>query len=98
MSAHTPAPWEATENDVTGCAYITSDATGGEVAVLYADKSDERDADARLIAAAPDLLKAASAAVEIVKESWGDDQIEHGDCQACNLLLAAIAKATGGES
>ncbi len=56
-----------------------------EVGTLLGQTMQQRD----------ELLIAAQMAVEIIKESWGDEQIERGDDQASNLLIAAIAKATG---
>jgi hypothetical protein len=40
-----------------------------------------------------DALRAAMTnAVEIIKDSWGLDQIEAGDDQACNVLMTALNK------
>jgi hypothetical protein len=50
-------------------------------------KHDETEANAQLIAAAPDLLAAAIAALSII-------QIERPDGSICADLIAAIRKAT----
>lgn len=62
---------------------------------LSAALNAQAEAIDRLKTAAPELLAAAIHAVEIITDSYGEDQIADGDCQACNVLRAAIAKATG---
>jgi hypothetical protein len=50
----------------------------------------EREANARLVAAAPDLLEAAKQALQVfVDQGWDDD------LSAAKSLKAAIAKAEG---
>lgn len=81
---HTKGPWigQKFSND-QGLVY--SESTGKNIAVCY----DTKNAD--LIAAAPDLLEALS---HIVVDSDGDGFI----CkEAMPLIVAAIAKATGGQ-
>ena len=83
---HTPAPWRASPSDapeqgVYGCGYRVAQMTGGEIG---------RDAaNARLIAAAPDLLAALEMAL-----IWLDYEGKY-DVQG---IRAAIAKATGGDA
>lgn len=90
MSAHTPGPWGfSTEPQPNGCPIVG--ARGLMVAMLAhtIHQDDQREvalANARLIAAAPDLLEALTVLVEnggIGPESMFDD------------ARAAIAKATG---
>ena len=50
-------------------------------------------ANAHLIAAAPDLLAALETALEMLIDSWGDEQIAAGDDQVANVIKEAIAKA-----
>ncbi len=52
----------------------------------------ERDA---LIAAAPEMYKAIAWAMEILTDSWGEEQLAAGDDQVYNVLAAALAKAEG---
>lgn len=83
-SAHTPGPWNVSEP--TG-AYIQSPA-GGIAALTYG----AREADARLIAAAPDLLAALTALV------WQMDRMDDLPDEIEQMLAearAAITKATG---
>ena len=61
----------------------------------YGVKLDEAEAHARLIAAAPDMLAALVTALEMLVDSWGEEQIAAGDDQVANVLKVAIAKAKG---
>ena len=108
MSGHTPGPWEQSHRK--GCdgvyevfrtqVYPASDPDN-TIATLHwhSVKTDEgfatdREANARLIAAAPDLL----AALEDALDAWethnktGDGMQGHWESDA----RAAIAKAKGG--
>lgn len=111
MSAqHTPGPWESVKEDGdewwfggTGGRQICIRAVGGKswesFAVLGAEEAEtEADANARLIAAAPELLEALRSAVHLYTQ-YGlvsgapVDGISGG--QWVNEARAAIAKATG---
>lgn len=61
-----------------------------KAADLLAALADLADAQAQENAK---LRAAARDAIEIIKDSWGEDQIEAGDDQACNVLLAALGDA-----
>lgn len=87
---HTPGPWRATK-ERRGREQTTldiRDGDGRQVAMCngYVAQNDEEEAfaNARLIAAAPDLL----AAAKMVMENPGH--------KAIAMLEAAIAKAEGG--
>lgn len=87
-ATHTPGPWAA--DLVSGSFYIVTDS-GRTIAVRTRginESREEVDANARLIAAAPDLLEAAKhAAME-----WR----LHGQLtDSCRVLEAAIKKAEG---
>lgn len=90
MSKHKPGPWEFTENDcgigdefhqryqINGNGYI--------LAVVMTDcESLDNDANARLMASAPELLEALKYARRMVKAS---------ECDIA-FIDAAIAKALG---
>lgn len=90
MAEHTPGPWEAIEDTVRARGSQRAIADCGTWHVGTQDK-----ANARLIAAAPDLLDALKAAVE-----WIDpdepDLVNREECAAdLEKARAAIAKAEG---
>lgn len=89
MSKHTPGPWEAAHNGnyweiVAGREFI-----GDTCASKHLDSGDNGEANARLIAAAPDLLAALNIAV---RQNSHDMQMTGEELRIC---AAAIAKATG---
>ena len=105
MSGHTPGPW--TDKAIDESQWGVYDSRGWSVAqahqikVLSADiKQAERTANARLIAAAPDLLEALMAMVEGDSEAIEDANmmgIPFPDemLKQFKAARAAIAKATG---
>jgi len=95
MSNHTKGPWKATRDDLQGYYAIRGEdgtlvfETGGNT--LH---TKNRDANALLIAASPDLLEAAEAALKLWdKHGLGDDDDE--SAPVYSQLRAAIAKAKG---
>ena len=90
MSKHTPGPWKySTEPQPNGCPIIG--AQGLMIAMLahtvkQADQRETALANARLIAAAPELLEALKLAQSI---------IGHPEDAHSKLIAAAIAKAEG---
>ena len=113
MSKHTPGPWTAVKNS----AYWEIDGPDdfGGVADTCASSAGEPDfgrsmalgeANARLIAAAPDLLAACKAALELAEgddPGAGCDTREEAEAARCRWresieqsIRAAIAKAEGG--
>ena len=92
MSAHTPGPWEW-DGDVweydreTEAPWLMSAKTG--MPVIQGDIDCMRD-DARLIAAAPDLLEALEAALLLV-----DMSTSYRREDIAQQSRAAIAKAKG---
>ena len=106
-AAHTPGPWQIEWNAAQSGEghYITDSNDMGELsriaAVLFHDDADgETRANARLLAAAPELLAACKSMIE-----WDDREHDHAVdfsarmalCDAAfNAARAAIAKAEGG--
>jgi hypothetical protein len=90
MSAgkHTPGPWKAGSRSVT--ALETEDRLGMDVRLYGGSASDNR-ANARLIAAAPDLLEALQPFMALEPELWSDIRVK----RAFVIARTAIAKATG---
>lgn len=107
MSKHTPGPWE-TDNGDNEVNYRKShpdcitikDATGWHIARVWLDgKSGTAEANARLIAAAPELLDACECAQnrlqQLEDEGFESGQVDaYGRITTLEHLKAAIAKAT----
>lgn len=84
---HTPAPWEIETIESEDCL---------SYAILGCQYESEKQANARLIAAAPELLEALETACEIIRDSYGEEDVDiPSDCQAVNVMERAIAKAKG---
>lgn len=88
---HTPGPWRTSLTDDT----VVVDAAGREVAAIDGDYNDPdtwplMEANARLIAAAPDLL---AALAEMIDCYGSDDGC--GPIPIIDRANAAIAKAGG---
>ena len=100
---HTPGPWRAIQKsmeefDIVGpehknrddCQYIA------EVFGIWADAfTSQGSANARLIAAAPDLLAACEAIRDTCPGTW---QLPENWVEAWKSMLAAIARAKGEAS
>lgn len=104
MSKYTPGPWSCfvsihgDDRTVDDCIHSESKSAGaGDIICLsperdgYEESAKRWDENARLIAAAPELLEACIKAREWL-EGWASADPYIG------VLDAAIAKATGGES
>lgn len=86
MPDHTPGPWTWQGNYLGG-------SDGSRILVDTTYDMDGHEADARLIAAAPDLLSAAMRAL-----AWYEPRLAPGEeGPICNALRAAIAKAIGDD-
>lgn len=99
MSKHTPGKWWVTGNMTLYVNARLSDGLIQEVASIGPTEADngygeQQKANARLIAAAPDLLNA----LQSIAEYWNKDQNEIAVADACWYAVetahAAIAKAT----
>lgn len=91
--SHTPGPWEVVEADEIYVVHAGSYtiATMGDPKSLMAH--EEKLANARLIAAAPELLDALKDMVEMAKQHW------HSESSApwpVPVALNVIAKVEGG--
>lgn len=92
MSKHTPGPWRSCErgdySDYHGASVvIVSPVADMRVAVVHHHGTSEADANASLIAAAPELLAALKEVVRISNRNHA----------AWDKARAAIAKAEGRE-
>lgn len=95
MSEHTPGPWEVVGSRICTVANDNERITlaktepGGAFAM-----SEQQDANARLIAAAPELLAALNAASEWLNDMGCEHEEPDLTCVVC-LVNAAINKAEG---
>jgi hypothetical protein len=96
-----PSPWKAVE-EAHGTSIIAAD--GSRAAYVHSCSCNrEADADARLIAAAPELLEACEALLKHINAESGDGEFEadvdfHDGAGGTDLRRAfedAIAKANG---
>lgn len=97
---HTPGPWKATPYDDASQPYEVSSETGYFFATIGGGLSDgEAAANARLVAAAPDLLAACERMVAVVRE-WANEGfvVIAEDDPDLVQALAAIAKARGTQN
>ena len=89
MDKHTPGPWVVDRSHPDWVEGTTIWANDVVIAHAVADQHHQTEANARLIAAAPDLLAALEACLHRLDAH--DDQ----SAPECLTARAAIAKATG---
>ena len=77
---HTPGPWSINGNKIDGNGY--------HIVSVNSHRTSEGEANARLIAAAPELL-------EIVKSILADDMMQYLPAEYIEKIRSSIAKATG---
>lgn len=89
---HTPGPWHS-GTDRNGAPFVIA---GGveKIANCWHPVSGDGYANARLIAAAPDLLEAARAAYKVIDILWVSHHANRSD-DALEKLRAAIDRASG---
>ena len=108
MSKHTPGPWKAVSSGVSAQIDCMEIAEVSHMRVIPASGGwptpGEPEDDARLIAAAPDLLQSCKMALEALEALQGGcTDSDDGTVEALTVwcpeviesLTAAIAKATG---
>ena len=97
MNAFTPGPWRYRKGDNLSCPYVIRGTEGG-FAVMGLSRSRE-EADARLIAAAPELLEALQEIVDFPMDFFDRDDAEKVQITVTGWHLkkaiSAIAKARG---
>ena len=99
MSGHTPGPWVQKPSAVSDniCIYAGGKREGYGIGEAWnINDNAENFANARLIAAAPDLLAALESIARIDISEVGAWEKVAGRMQA--TALEAIEKATGGQS
>jgi len=101
MSKHTPGPWVFSAIDSTEGFLVVEKARPKSLVATVCKRNgcgwtcphEEPWANARLIAAAPDLLEAA----KTLMEYWDNGTPVRPGCEDIETLRAAIAKAEGQE-
>ena len=88
MSGHTPGPWRVEEYG----RYVVVRGCDGRIVHEIRIKAPDAPANARLIAASPELLAALIRIVDAMDARDGDEIVPGVDA-----ARQAIAKATGGE-
>lgn len=89
--SHTPGPWRKHG----GFVFFDHEDYSGEFLATYRGPQGPmgmKSSDARLIAAAPDLLDACASALRLLRNSGFTDNVE-----TISKLNAAIAKAEGSD-
>ena len=92
---HTPGEW-FTHREGHSTVYVECRIGGGLIQEVAACRPtaagrEQQEANARLIAAAPELLEALQEVADCGAEAWGEDR------PCVRIARAAIAKATGGQ-
>ena len=88
MSAkHTQGPWHT-----AGDQGVQIRSQRDQIAKVWTMRGNEWKANARLIAAAPELLEALIELADCGAEAWGEDR------PCVRIARDAIAKATGGKA
>ena len=88
MSKHTPGPWIAEARSTLDTFYDVTTLDGSGIAAIWDDSPGIAEANARLIAAAPDMVKA-------LKVAHGAIWSGGNTVKALSAIEAAIAKADG---
>jgi hypothetical protein len=92
MMAHTPGPWTAVECDGNAADLAIAVSDGGYVCYSVAT-----EADAELIAAAPEMLSVLRTAlnelVYLYEEVYADDDSDNDTTAAIDAITDVIAKA-----
>jgi len=95
--AYTPGPWKYDEHSLRGGMYVSSQSCAVDVALVHGGTPggaliNERVANARLIAAAPELLEALEA---LMPENWSPENYLENRAFNIGRARAVIQKARG---
>lgn len=98
MSKHTPGPWQFYRlRGDDGIGYIRPDPEDGIEIAHHGDMDrspEENDANAKLIAAAPDLLSIVQRFVALPGGAWHPERHAADEAELMEKARATIAKAT----
>lgn len=93
MTGHTPGPWRAKGAEVyCGRLRVCSQVNAADASLNIGGSVERSHANARLIAAAPDLLEALEGVIPYLEED-PDDEGDYNE--RIRTVRAAIAKAKG---
>ena len=97
MSKHTPGPWEATGSNgyLNQCGIGRRSAHGIDPIGAAYGAGAELEANARLIAAAPEMYEALRLAQESIGRFTSDEGSTDRDFDIADTVAAALAKANG---
>lgn len=98
MSGHTPGPW--TVDQRAGNSLSIDGPEGREIASVYDEDIDDvtpqQEADARLMAAAPDLLDACDRALGLIAAVVKHQRVSEKEVRAMAVILSGtLTKARG---
>ncbi|HFF2105780.1 TPA: hypothetical protein ACGBGH_004783 [Pseudomonas aeruginosa] len=99
MSKHTPGPWFVNGRE-SYTKYVEARIGGGLLQEVAAcgptEQQEQQEANARLIAAAPELLEALQGMIEVYGGQYNDDCLPKAstELELIQQARAAIAKAT----
>lgn len=83
MSGHTPGPWFITSSCMGVHKYVEARIGGGMIQEVACcgptEKQEQSDANARLIAAAPDLLEALTKKTKDAEQGFFEDWLASGN-------------------
>ncbi len=96
-TTHTPGPWRRGQEVQFGPRFSGVTIRGSSTVAIVVEGSGRADANARLIAAAPELLDALKGIVEAVDPAIGGGTLEDWATGPVTAARAAIARATGEE-
>ena len=98
MSQHTPGPWEQVANSIysrmANCVVVRLPGQTNRVGDEPPEQIERWDADACLIAAAPELLEALENLLKVLGDLEGGIGLQYNEA---DIARAAIAKAKGEE-
>lgn len=96
---HTLGPWTWFKGNANGKGLIriesSCDARPSGIHISSLTRSPENEANAALIAAAPELLEACNAYIRYLQAKIDSGRFKYAEAQLKNQCLAAIAKAEG---
>lgn len=90
---HTPAPWAFSINH-SGDYQLRG--SNGHLVLQISTGTIPDNSDARLIASAPELLRALELGLRNIEEIESNDELNEHEMAFANAARAAIAKAKGG--